>query len=212
MIAEYTDATRASSENRDDGLTRIGGFTICTHGIAAPYRGARQPVPREQVEIAKEFLQPCRRTRWARDPLSPRSCDLKHWIENWAGRYISNGAVIVAAAELGFICARYHDSGIALINIHFDAVIARMAERGWHWDAVSYWFGRSKPRELPGPDHEFFARWAKENGINPADYGEPADVIDNDDPFAVKLPEPHPFWAELKQHGIATDADEGEER
>lgn len=211
MIAEYTSATRASSSGKlDDGLTRIGGYTICTHGLAAPYRGPRRPAQREQVDIAKEFLQPCRRTRWARDPLSPRSCDLKHWIENWAGSYISNGAVVIAALELGFVCARYQDSSIALINVHFDAVIARMAERGWNWDATAHWFGRNKPRELPEPDHAFFAKWAKEHGINTGDDSNIAHDVDDDDPFAVEQVQPHSFWAELEQRGIGTGADEGE--
>src|SRR5213592_928539 len=126
----YTSTTiEMSSEKIDDGLTKIGGFTVCTNGLAAgrTTRGVarRMPVRREQVEIVKQFLQPCRRTRWVRDPLSPRSCDLKHWIENWGGRYISNGAVIVAALELGFVCKPpCHGSRIALINVHFDAVIA----------------------------------------------------------------------------------------
>jgi hypothetical protein len=202
-----------SSENVGDGLTKIGDYTICTHGLAAPYRGPRRPVQREQVEIVKEFLQPFRRMRWARDGLSPRSSDLKHWIENWAGRYISNGAVIVAASHWGFVCAPYHDSNVALIGVHFDDVIARMAEGGWHWNATSYWFGRSKPRELPEPDPAFFAKWAKENGINTGDDSNIADAVsDDDDPFAVKQPEPHPFWAQLEQHGIRIGADGSEGR
>jgi hypothetical protein len=208
MQVDYT-ATHAdkSSSDRDDGPTRVGGYTICMHGITAPYRGARQPVQREQVDLVKEFLLPCRRTRWARDPLSPRSCDLKHWIENWAGRYISNGAVIVAASELGFVCAPYHDSSIALISVHFDAVIKRMAERGWHWDATKHCFSRREPRVFTAPDTAFFVKWAKENGINTGHDGGADDAIDDDDPFAVEQPEPHPFWAQLDQHGIATDAD-----
>ena len=117
----------------EDAPTVIGSFTICTNGLVGGYRGARQPVRREQVEIVKEFLRECRPTRWARNLLSPVSSDLKHWVENWAGPYISTGAAIVAALELGFICVPTGEgSRNVLIGVHLDDVSARMAERGWY--------------------------------------------------------------------------------
>jgi hypothetical protein len=105
MIDEYTEATRVSSEQRDDGLTRIGGYTICMEGLAAgrTSRGVarRVPVPREHVEIAKDFLKQCRKIKAVHWTTCPINGVLKHDIERWAGRYICRGAVIIAALELG---------------------------------------------------------------------------------------------------------------
>jgi hypothetical protein len=108
-----TTTIEMSSENVGDGLTRIGGYTICTEGLAAgrTSRGVarRRPIAREHVEIAKEFLKQCRR-----EVLSltcPINGTLKHDIERWAGCYISRGAVIVAAIELDIGIAPFHGYG-----------------------------------------------------------------------------------------------------
>jgi hypothetical protein len=114
MLEQYASANvEVSSEKCDDGVTRIGGYTICMDGLAAPMtsRGVarRRPIRREQVEIAKRFLERCRR-----EVLSltcPISGTLKHDIERWAGCYISRGAVIVAALELGFNITPFYGYG-----------------------------------------------------------------------------------------------------
>ena len=132
-----------------------------------PYRGPRQPVRREQVEIVKEFLNQCRPTCWARKLISPVSSDLKHWVENWAGSYISTGAAIVAALELGMVCVVTGEgSRNVLIGVHFDDVSARMAERGWYIARDHVTATRiEQPKPQPEIDPSFWAKWAKENGI-----------------------------------------------
>jgi hypothetical protein len=189
--------------------TVIGGFTICANGFMGGYRRGqpRQPVCRDEVEIVKKFLSPCRRTRWARALLSPRSCDLKHWIENWAGRYISNGAVIVAALEMGIVCVPYEGSSVALISIHFDDVCARMAERGWYIARDHVTATRINPPEPePKPDLEFFRKWAAENGIKLG-----CDLKPDPEP-PMPDPEPEPpsiFWEGIAEALGLMEAEEG---
>lgn len=143
------------------GPAQIGPLRICANGLhGGQHRydameltpdADRTPVSRTQVEIAKEFMRPCRRTRWARDMQSPTATQLKHWIESCGKPHISTGAVIVAALELGLVCApagtRPHTRD-ALIGIHFDDVATRMAEHGWHLTRNT--FGRIKE---PEPAH-----------------------------------------------------------
>ncbi|WP_456762885.1 hypothetical protein [Bradyrhizobium sp. USDA 4011] len=150
---------------------------------------------REQVEIAKDFFDPCRRSRWARNLSSPVSSDLKHWIENWAGRYISTGAVIVAAFELGFACVpTFEGSRNVWIGVYFDDVAARMAERGWHVARDHVTATRIKPPATEYDDKGFFANWARERGI---------DLSRNVEPKASApspAPEPPPtFWEDLAE-------------
>jgi len=171
----------------------------------------------------KELLGPCRRTRWARNLLSPVSSDVKHWAENWAGCYISTGAAIIAGLELGFICVPTGEcSRNILIGVHFDDVSARMAERGWYIARDHVTATRIKPPQPePEIDPAFWAKWAKENGIAVADNGDGGQLESNfpveghvgdGDPFAVKAA-PHPFWAQwAKENRIDSDADEIEER
>lgn len=79
MVSNHTSVTNeVSSEKGPEGPTEIGGFTICANGLNGGYRrvgsrikrvpeAERQPVSRLQVEIVKELLAGCRRTRWARN-------------------------------------------------------------------------------------------------------------------------------------------------
>jgi hypothetical protein len=128
MIAEYTSAARASSETRDDGLTKIGGYTICMEGLAAPrtFRGVarRVPVPREQVEAAKEFLKLCRRMKTVHWTTCPISGTLKHDIERWGRRYVCRGAVIIGALELGITIEPYYGDGPRDEDDDFEPVAA----------------------------------------------------------------------------------------
>jgi hypothetical protein len=171
---DKTNLEQTSACCREDanGLTAIRGFTICTNGLVGGYRGPRQPVRPDQVEIVKEFLSKCRRTRWARELLSPLSCDLKHWVEDWAGRYISTGAAIVAALELGLVVAPYKNGPNALIGVPFEDVCERMAERGWH--LTRYTYGRIKPAPEPKPPlpRSYWQKLLKELGIKIADEAE----------------------------------------
>lgn len=201
-----------SSENEGDGLTRIGPYTICANGTDGGFRRGqpRQPVSRAQVEIVKGFLTPCKRTRWARELLSPVSSDLKHMIESWARCYISTGAVIVAALELGIACKPCGEGGRNLfIGVCFNAVSARMAERGWHVARHHVTATLIKPpTPKPDPDPEFWAKYIAENGIKIGDFKN----IDDDNASADgdAFAEPHPFWAAwAKENGIATDDMEG---
>lgn len=91
-----------------DGPTRVGPFLICANGFWVP-RGKRSPVSRDQVEAAKTVLAQFRRTRM----VQPNDClaagPLKHNVENLARRYISRGALIIAAIELGITVTPVYD-------------------------------------------------------------------------------------------------------
>jgi hypothetical protein len=199
-----------------DGLTVVGDHTICANGLNGGYRRGqpRQPVSREQVEVAKEFLSPCRRTRWARDLLSPMSADLKHWIENWAGRYISTGAAIVAALELELICIPLcKGSRNVWIGVHFEDVVARMAERGWYIARDHVGATRIKETEAaPEPNPAFWQKWAAENAIelNRSEPEEKPDLLEiiGCEPLDPNEPSPT-FWEEIAEALGLSEAEEG---
>jgi hypothetical protein len=65
-----------------------------------PRRGAPRP---EEVAICRDFLDRCDRTKTARVD----SYGLKHIIERWAGDYVSNGACLQAAVDLGLLIKPY---------------------------------------------------------------------------------------------------------
>ncbi|UQR61765.1 hypothetical protein LRP30_33945 [Bradyrhizobium sp. C-145] len=209
-----------------DGPTQVGPFRVCANGLDGGHRrygsrikpvpeAERQPVRRDQVEIVKELLRGCRPTRWARNLLSPVSSDLKHWAENWAGPYISTGAAIVAAIELGFVCIPTAEgSRNVFIGVHFDDVAARMAERGWYIARGHEGATRIQPpKPKPEIDHAFWEQWAAENGIKLGEETVAGDGDDDSDPFAVEPPtapppDPHPFWARwVEEHGMDANAD-----
>ncbi|MBR1027348.1 hypothetical protein [Bradyrhizobium liaoningense] len=114
-MSNHTSINSELSSSKDDGPTRIGPYTVCTNGLAAyrDYRGVhrRDPVRREEVEIAKVFLKLCRRMKSARPQTSPINGTLKHDIERWAHRYIGRGAVIAAALELGIPIEPFYGYG-----------------------------------------------------------------------------------------------------
>lgn len=205
-----------SSETDANGLIRIGPYMICGNGLIGGHRrGQRcQPICRTQVKIVKEFLRYCRPTRWARNMLSPMSSDLKHWVENWAGpdfvalgrvSYISTGAAIVAAMELGLVCVPTNEGSRNIyIGVCFDTVAARMAERGWYIARDHVTATRIKaPEPERAPDPEFFRRWAAENGVKLDSCRTEDDQSDQS--AGEPAPAPHPFWAEwAKDNGINT--------
>src|SRR5258708_3857545 len=88
-----------------DNLHEIGGFTVCTNGLAAycDEHGIhpRERVRQEEVELAKEFLKQCRLMKSVQPKSCPINGTLKQDIERWARAYVGRGAVIVAALELG---------------------------------------------------------------------------------------------------------------
>lgn len=212
------------------GPTQVGPFLICANGLNGGHRryGSRikavpktdrRPVHRNQVEVAKELLRGCRPTRWARKLLSPVSSDLKHWAENWGGpdfvahgqcAYVSTGAAIVAAIELGLICVPTGEgSRNVFIGVHFDDVAARMAQRGWYIARDHVTATRIKaPEPVRLIDPEFWTKWAAENGITLGN-----DCSDNGEQGEASLAEPvapHPFWAAwAKENGINNEGAEG---
>lgn len=223
---------KTNVELSTDGPTQIGPFLICANGLNGGHRRygsrikpvpetERQPVQREQVESVKELLRGCRPMRWARKLLSPVSSDVKHWAENWGGpdfvargqcAYVSTGAAIVAAIELGFVCVPTGEgSRNVFIGVHFDDVAARMAERGWyiardHVTATPI----QPPKTYFDPNPEFWAKWAAESGIELASEANDDAASDADDPFAVEPIAPHPFWAAwAKENGINIEGAEG---
>jgi RecA-family ATPase len=108
MDATNLEQSTAFCREDADGLTVIGGFTICANGLKGKDGNRpRQPVNGAEVEIAKEFLNTCRRTRWARNPGSPSATILSDLVTEWAfdchhyTNCVSVGTIIVAALELG---------------------------------------------------------------------------------------------------------------
>jgi RecA-family ATPase len=81
-------------------------------------------------EFVKEFLSPCRRTRWVREPEAVWASDLSHELTELSrGLFIgiSTKHVIAAAQELGFICVpKGRDT---LIGVNSGDFIARLSKR-----------------------------------------------------------------------------------
>ena len=89
------------------------GFGLCSQ------KCDRTPPDRREVEVCK---------RWLRRNAAPRktvnrfshSYSLKHVVERTSGEhihYVTNGALILAAIELGYRCKRIGDSPNALFNM-----------------------------------------------------------------------------------------------
>jgi|SRR5579863_2182284 len=72
------------------------------NGFPGPWPPAGPPDP-EEVSVCKAFLGRCERTKIPR----VGSYGLKHIIERWAGKYVSNGACIQAALDLGLVVRPY---------------------------------------------------------------------------------------------------------
>ena len=68
------------------------------NGIITGTRPTRESSP-DQVRICRAFLERCERTKTGRIG----SYGLKHVIERAAGEYVSNGACIQAAVDLGIV-------------------------------------------------------------------------------------------------------------
>lgn len=92
----YNSAVELST----DGPTRVGPFLICANGFWVS-RGKRSPVSRDQVETAKTVLAQFRRTRMVQPDDRVAAGPLKHDVESLAGCYISRGALVIAAIEMG---------------------------------------------------------------------------------------------------------------
>jgi hypothetical protein len=90
---------QALLDSPDIAAARKRFHNISSDGIALVYRTAGyHPIQQDQVDAAKQFLAQIKPTKRAR----VSSYCLKHAIEIFAGRYVSNGAAIVAAIALGF--------------------------------------------------------------------------------------------------------------
>lgn len=92
-----------------DGPTRVGPFLICANGFWVSRGARRSPVARDQVEAAKSVLAQFRRTRMAQPDDRLAAGPLKHDVENLARRYISRGALIIAAIEMGITVEPVYD-------------------------------------------------------------------------------------------------------
>jgi hypothetical protein len=84
-----------------DGPTRVGPFLVCANGFWVSRGASRSPVSRDQVEAAKPVLAQFRRTRVVQKDDRLAAGSLKHDVENLARRYISRGALVIAAIEMG---------------------------------------------------------------------------------------------------------------
>jgi hypothetical protein len=98
------------------------GPYITASGLSG--KQGEEPDP-EQVEICKRWLQEFARpgSRWH----IHSSYGLKHIVERWAGEYVSNGAFILAALELGYSSRPYSRKSP---NVAFKMVIKGRPARG----------------------------------------------------------------------------------
>jgi hypothetical protein len=95
------------------GDAYLTAFGLCTPGDENFDR--TPPDPRE-VEICKRWL---RRNAAPRKTMNPRSHSycLKHVVERAAGNYVTNGALISAAIEIGYRCKRIRGGPNAIFNM-----------------------------------------------------------------------------------------------
>jgi hypothetical protein len=113
----------------------INGWTICCDGLLS-YFPPRRRVRDRHIEVARSFLEQCRQARLSRT--SPYSSELKHIIEGWDQRppglsYVSTGAVIIAALELGIAVAPAGEgSRDAKIGVNIRDV-RRLTRDTWSW-------------------------------------------------------------------------------
>ncbi|WFU21290.1 hypothetical protein QA649_24605 [Bradyrhizobium sp. CB1717] len=87
------------------GPVKIGDYWACSAGFSTEDFGDPIPddVQRSQVEIVKSIFARCRPIRTVPPDQRLTICWLKHDIERLGRRgYISRGAVLVAASEMGF--------------------------------------------------------------------------------------------------------------
>jgi len=114
-------------------------------GFGAKY-GPERP-NRPQVEICK---------LWLRLYITPRktfnarhgSYGLKHYVEEWAGEYVANGAFIQAAIELGYKYKRYGPN--AIFNMSWEKAIKEGVMDRYGYSGPCPWQGkgRSQVKEL----------------------------------------------------------------
>ncbi len=74
-------------------------FELYAHGFrwTGDSLGDRREIDPGQVEICRRFLSACKPSKKA----GVGSYGLKHVVERWASEYVSNGACIQAAIDLG---------------------------------------------------------------------------------------------------------------
>ncbi|MCW2160512.1 hypothetical protein ABIE85_008367 [Bradyrhizobium diazoefficiens] len=99
-----TIAYSYGSELSTTGPVKIGDYWACSAGFSTEDFGDPVPddVERSQVEIVKSVFAQCRPTRTVQPDEYLTIGWLKHDVERLTRRgYISRGAVLVAAAEMG---------------------------------------------------------------------------------------------------------------
>lgn len=89
-------------------------LTVSAHGIQWPKSTPCDvpPDPRE-VEICRTFLARCERVAHPQRG----SYGFKHVIQSWAGEYVSNGALIRAALDLGIECVVQRGNPNAILAV-----------------------------------------------------------------------------------------------
>jgi hypothetical protein len=105
----------------DSNPKLIDGFYLLAFGLCAPgdEKCDRTPPDRREVAVCK---------RWLRRNAAPRktvnrfshSYSLKHVVERTSGEhihYVTNGALILAAIELGYRCKRIRNTPNAAFNM-----------------------------------------------------------------------------------------------
>lgn len=88
-------------------------LTVGQKGIVGDVDDVFDPVDDKQVELCTRWLSQAKATPTP----TLNSFWLKHVVENWAGTFISNGAVIVAAHRAGLPIGRESDSRTANVTI-----------------------------------------------------------------------------------------------
>lgn len=97
---------------------------VCSYGVASKDTDLADKPSRQQVKSCLEFLAPHGKRKTINRNIS--SYGLKHAVERWLRSngsdayfcYVSNGALIMAALELGYDCVQCaHGSPNVFINI-----------------------------------------------------------------------------------------------
>jgi hypothetical protein len=88
---------------------------------------------RDQIDNAKTWLSEYAEPR-ASLTLRPTSYGFKHLVKRWAGRYISNGAFIAAAIELGYKWRRVMNGPNAIFALRMKVNGTRKRGRQPSWE------------------------------------------------------------------------------
>jgi len=102
-------------KNLTDEVETVEGLrlTVGQSGVVRDVSDAVDPIDDKQVKLCTDWFAQAKVTPTP----SLNSFWLKHVVENWAGTFISNGAVIIAAYRAGFPIGRDSDNQTVNVTI-----------------------------------------------------------------------------------------------